>query len=66
MLHDLAEQWQQATQQPVINLYGPTVCTIAITYHRFVAHSGMASVPIGRAFEEECLTIINEQGELMR
>lgn len=25
-----------------------------------------ASVPIGRAFEEECLAIINEQGELMR
>ncbi|HDZ9323840.1 TPA: lipid A modification system glycine--protein ligase AlmE [Vibrio cholerae] len=66
LLHDLAEQWQQATQQSVINLYGPTECTIAITYHRFVAHSGMASVPIGRAFEEECLAIINEQGELMR
>ncbi|WP_045966454.1 AMP-binding protein [Vibrio nigripulchritudo] len=61
---DLAHQWQQASGQKVVNIYGPTECTVTVTAHTYSPEhdSDQISVPVGNAFRKDTLAIANEAG----
>src|SRR5690606_15864174 len=43
-----ARRWLEATGTALLNLYGPTECTIDATWHRVESVADDRSVPIGR------------------
>lgn len=68
LLPELAYRWEMATGCAVINLYGPTECTVAVTSHLYQSCDDLHfnSVPIGNSFSDHQLAIIDEEQQWHR
>ena len=62
----IAAEWSRvAPNSRIVNLYGPTETTIAITSHeyRHGACDGLATVPLGAAFRQSAAVALSDAGD---
>ncbi|WP_104399210.1 AMP-binding protein [Vibrio penaeicida] len=62
---DLADKWQKATGQKVVNIYGPTECSVTVTAHTYQPEVDRhrTSVPVGLPFRKNTLAIIDSDNQ---
>ncbi|MEZ5661116.1 MAG: amino acid adenylation domain-containing protein [Burkholderiaceae bacterium] len=55
------ERWQALTDVPLVNLYGPTECTIDATWHECTLPLAAGTVPIGRPVANARVYVLDAQ-----